>query len=120
MRRWYGGQRCVGRPVHAEMGITLREVVDIVYKESNERDVILSLGSARPAGPTFRGSRSSVNISVIGTNSSGLWKSDRKLKVPTTNPSFTSMFPNQRRLFAHDNQSTGSCPDRMKEREKRS
>ena len=72
MRRWYGEERCVGRSMRAEMGYMLCKVVDIVYKESNKGNIILSLGFARPAGPTFRGSRTSVDTSVNGMSSNGL------------------------------------------------
>ena len=51
---------------------TVTNVSDIVYKESNEGGVILGLGLALPAGPTFRGSYTAVKALVNGTSLSGL------------------------------------------------
>lgn len=46
--------------------------MDIVYKESNEGGVVLGLGLALPAGPTFRSSCTTVNTLANGTSSNGL------------------------------------------------
>lgn len=49
------------------MGSAVPKAFDVVYKESNVGKVVLSLGLALPAGPTLRGPRTSVELSVNGT-----------------------------------------------------
>ena len=53
VRRWYRGQRCVCGHRYARVGSTLPKGFDVVYKESNEGDVVVNFGLALPASSTF-------------------------------------------------------------------
>ena len=50
----------------------IRQVLDIVYNESNEGGVVISFGLALPAGPPFRGAYSTVNALTDAKSLSGL------------------------------------------------
>lgn len=50
------------------MRSTTTKAFDVVYKESNEGEVVLGLGLALPAGLTFRGSCTSVK--TLGNDTS--------------------------------------------------
>ena len=50
----------------------LCKAFDIMYKESNEGEVVLRLGLALPASSTLGGSCTSVKTSVNGTSPGGL------------------------------------------------
>ena len=54
------------------MGSTVPKFLDVVYKAPNERGIVLNLRLALPAGPTFRGSRTSVDASANGTSQGGV------------------------------------------------
>lgn len=58
--------------MQACMGSTVQQVLDIVYKESDEGGVVISFGLALPAGPSFRGPYSTVNALTDAKSLSGL------------------------------------------------
>lgn len=45
---------------------TVPKAFDVVYKESNEGEIVLGFGLALPAGSTLRGSCTSVKTSING------------------------------------------------------
>ena len=54
------------------MGSTIRQVLDIVYKESDEGGVVISFGLALPAGPPFRRPYSTMNVLIDAISLSDL------------------------------------------------
>ena len=58
--------------MQACMGSTIRQVLDIVYKESDEGCVVINFGLALPAGPPFRGPYPTVNTLTDAKSLSGL------------------------------------------------
>ena len=54
------------------MGSTIRQVLEIVYKESDKGGVVISFGLALPAGSSFRGSYPTINSLNDAKSPSGL------------------------------------------------
>lgn len=58
--------------MQACMGSMIRQVLDIVYNESDEGGVVINFGLALPTGPPFRGPYSTVNALTDAKSLSGL------------------------------------------------
>ena len=58
--------------MQACIGSTIGQILDIVYKESDEGGVVINFGLALPAGPPFRGSYPTINALIDAKSSSGL------------------------------------------------